>query len=152
MILIILLLYSFHDVISYSSKMLNSCSKTLSTNMMGSMPAASNDRSIQVKRNGVLVTDNQYIGGENLKIYISNSANQYFFDTNLGTFSGSNVGCSGKRTIINGNTLTMPNSGEVTIKVGWALGYSQVKYTSITLNLQGSLSLFLSLLLSLSLL
>jgi len=119
---------------------------------MGSMPAASNDRSIQVKRNGVLVTDNQYIGGENLEIYISNSANEYFFDTNLGDFSGSNVGCSSKRTISNGNTLTMPNSGEVTIKVGWALGYSQVKYTSITLNLQGSLSLFLSLLLSLSLL
>jgi len=131
---LLLLLYYNVKVNCYSSRMNSDCTKTLSSTIMGFTPIASTDRTIQIKRSGDLVTDNEYIAGEGLTVHISNTANQYFFDTNQGEFSGSNIACSNKRTTSSGNLLTMPQSGDVTIKVGWATGYGQVRFNSITLS------------------
>ena len=138
LVLLLLLLYS-NNVISHSGYMLSRCSTSLDSVsvIMGNNPIKSTGRSVQVKRSNALVNDNQYVAGEQLTIHISNTANQYFFDTDLGSFSGGS--CGNKRTISSGSTLTMPSDGDVIIKVGWTSSRNEpVQYNSITLTRRGA--------------
>jgi hypothetical protein len=123
--------------ISYSFEMLKpglcSLSMTSGTNIpkMGTA-FSSTSRFVQISRNGTFLSSNgEYVAGESLTVSLSSTNGEYVFEATNATFSGNNVGCSGKRTTADGQTLTMPNDGStVFVLAGFALMQSGPGITS----------------------
>ena len=89
-------------------------------------------RSVQVYRGSTLLTTgDSYVAGESLTVKLSSASGEYCFEASNAVFSGSDVGCSGRRTNIDGQTLTMPTDGStVSVWAGWATSQTDVAITS----------------------
>ena len=124
-------------VIGYSYKMITSkyCSTSLTVgtyiNNMGTCVDGTS-RSVQVYRGSTLLTTgDSYVAGESLTVKLSSTSGEYCFEASNAVFSGSDVGCSGRRTNIDGQTLTMPTDGStVSVWAGWATSQTDVAITS----------------------
>lgn len=93
-------------------------------------------RWIKVYRDNIeLNSSSEYVLGETLKVSISNTKNQFIFETTPnGRFI--NGECDGRRTIADNSLIKMPSAligsdsdGIVRIWAGWAEGHSEVMVT-----------------------
>mmetsp|Transcript_32442 Transcript_32442/g.46781 ORF Transcript_32442/g.46781 Transcript_32442/m.46781 type:complete len:495 (+) Transcript_32442:26-1510(+) len=109
------------------------CSNPLAVNsvIMGSPAVSSNSRSLIIKRGStVLNSGDSYVAGEVLTVSSSATTGCLIYETENGNF-GAGGRCNGLRFIPSANeaSLTMPKTGTVKVKMGFALQYGTVSIT-----------------------
>jgi hypothetical protein len=127
---------NFYEINAFADWMATSyCSRSLLPGeiIMNNVVLLSDERHLIITRNGEEIqSGSQYIPGETLQVMLSDTHNQYLFETDFGRFLDG--GCEGKRIANHKTTadIIMPTDGikEINIKAGWAMGHSVVRTSS----------------------
>lgn len=115
---------------AYPSSLSCNTALTSGINIMSATSKADSSRSITVYRGSAqLQSGDIYVPGESLTVSLSNiNGIQFIFQAQNANFN--NGKCKGLRSLSNIASLTMPQSGSISVWAGWATSYGSVSVSN----------------------